>query len=122
MKDNKGFTLIEIIAVIAILGVIGTVFIVSLEKTLNKTQESDCSNFVSSIETAACTYASIHCQDREETCSPISLNTLIKEGLITDEVDACTKKAINEDETVSITWNADGEKVCNYNGVREYER
>ena len=120
MINNKGFTLIEIIAVIAILGVIGTVFIVSLSNTLNKTQVSECENFVSNIESAACTFASLHCS-RDEECN-ITLNTLINEGLFTKEDDDCTGKAIDGEATVSVTWDAKGEKKCTYNGVREYER
>ena len=121
---NSGFTLIELIAVIAILGILGTVITVSLTKNLSNTNEKGCNDFVNEVEDAGCVYAALEEQItpcNRNNCQPIKLDILIKSGLIKSETDACTNKSIDKNATVSVTWNASGEKICHYNGVREYE-
>lgn len=122
--NNKGFTLIELLVVIAIVGSLGTIITISLNKTLKDTNKNACTKFVQEIEEAGCTYASKKFKEvpcTREKCE-LTLSTLIKEGLIEDGINDCNGEKIKQDETVSVTWNADGEKNCHYNGVRDYAK
>ena len=123
--NNKGFTLIELLVVVVILGMIGTIITVSLTKTLKDTNQDSCDDFVKELEDAACVYVSksdkvIVCE--RNNCAPIKLDYLIEDGLVDSEIDVCTGREINKEETVSVTWNEDGEKICHYNGERVYAR
>ena len=123
--NNKAFALIEIIVVIAILGLMGVVITISLNKTMQTTNQKQCDEFVKKIEDAACTYTSMSKKDvvcNRNKCDPISLNILINEGFIAEETDVCTGKSIDSSKTVTITWDSNGEKHCTYNGVKTYER
>jgi len=122
---NRGFTSIELLIVVALMGVLGVIVTVSLTGTLKDTNQKRCDEFVREIEDAACVYAglidkSTICTKGE--CEPIELNILVNEGLIESETDACTGNGINLNETVTISWDEYGEKKCEYNGVKVYER
>lgn len=122
---NKGFTLIEIIVVIGILGVISFIITISLTGTLNSTKKDECDNFVKEIEEAACAYASLNskkiiCDNNK--CEDIPLSLLVEEGLIISETDKCTQKNLDLEATVSVEWNSKGDKICTYNGDKDYER
>lgn len=125
MKFNKGFTLIELLVVIAVLAVIGTIVTVSLTSSLEDTNQKQCDEFVIDIEEAACVFAGINANKERcniKSCPPIKLSELISEGLVDVGVDVCTGDDINLNETVSVTWKNGGEKICEYNGVKIYER
>lgn len=122
MKNKKnGFTLVEMILVVAIMGSLAVIFTISLNATLNNTNEKKCEEFIKEVEDAACVYASM--SDRETVCNrtycePIRLELLIKNGLVTSEYNYCADEEINIDDTVSVTWNEYGEKICTFNGVK----
>ena len=123
--NNKGFTLIEIIAVITILALLGVIITINLSDTLKQTKQKKCEEFVKLIEDSACTYAGLSSKKvacNRSSCSPIKLKLLIEEGFIDEETDPCTEKKIDTKKTVTVTWNEDGEKICTYNGVREYAK
>ena len=130
--NNKGFTLIEIIVVIAILGIIGVVFTVSLTNTLKKTQESECTDFISEVEEAACMYATLYKKDsngniiydrngnKELNCAPntacsFTVWELYTNGMIDSNVNKCTNNNITSSTTakVNITYSS-GERICTY--------
>ena len=125
MKNkNKGFTLIELLIVISIMGVIGTIITISFNYTLKETNQKKCDDFVSEIEDGACVYSGL--ANKEIKCErpgcELTLDILVKEGIVTSEKDVCTGNEINLNETVSVSWNEDNEKICEYNGVKTYER
>ena len=126
MKNRKkGFTLIELLMVIAIMGVIGVIATISLTNTLKSTSQRKCDEFVLEVEEAACVYSGLSNKKvvcTRNDCDPISLDILVKEGHIKSETDACTGGNIDLTQTVTVSWNADGEKTCTYNGVKEYAR
>lgn len=126
MKNRKkGFTLIELLLVIAIMGVIGVIATISLTHTLQSTSQRKCDEFVLEVEEAACVYSGLSNKEiicTRTNCAPIPLDILVKEGHIKSETDACTGNDIDLNETVTVSWNADGEKTCTYNGVKEYAR
>ena len=127
MIDKKrGFTLIELLCVVVILGVIGVIITISFTNTLRNSNQKECTDFVTEVEEAACVYVSL--SNSEVVCSrntgcDVSLNYLVKEGLISSENDKCTNNDIDLTETVSVRWDSTtGEKICTYNGVKEYAR
>lgn len=125
MNNKKGFTLIELLIVIAILGLLGIIVTINLNKTLNQANQKRCNAFVEELEDAACTYVELKDQEvlcnRENGCDSIKVGVLLRAGLITSEKNACTGEDINEEDTVSITWN-NNEKNCHYEGARVYAR
>ena len=56
--NNKGFTLIELIATIALLGVISIISFVSINGVIKKSKVNDCESLVSNIKSAAKEYVS----------------------------------------------------------------
>ena len=122
---NRGFTLIELLAVIAILGVVGVIVTISFTVGLESTNQKGCDDFVEEVEDAACVYVGLSSKKIEcskEHCDPVSLQLLKEEGLIKSVNDACTGKEIDESQTVSVKWDTNNEKHCEYNGVKKYER
>ena len=125
MKNKKGFTLIELIVVVAIMALLGTVITVSLTGTLQEANQDECDEFVREVEDAACVYSQLSNKKvicNRTDCAPIKLSILVSEGMIESETDACTGEAIDLNQTVTITWDNTGEKKCEYNGVKVYER
>lgn len=121
--NNKGFTLIELLIVIAVMGLLGTIITVNLTNTLNNTKDNNCTEFVNSIEEAACVYVEL--SDSKVNCSrtgcTFKLELLINEGLVEEKLDECTKKELDKNATITVSYN-NGEKICTYNGVKKYER
>ncbi|MBE6157125.1 MAG: prepilin-type N-terminal cleavage/methylation domain-containing protein [Firmicutes bacterium] len=123
--ENKGFTLIELLTVIALMALLGTIITINFTGSLKKTNQQRCDEFVRELEDAACVYAELSSnKDRcnRNNCDPIKLNDLINQGLIEIKKDVCTGQDMNLNQTVTVTWNADGEKSCEYNGENVYER
>lgn len=52
-KNNKGFTLVELLVVIAIIGILAVVAVPSLFKNINKAKASEAVAYVSAAKTAA---------------------------------------------------------------------
>lgn len=124
MKNRKkGFTLVEMLLVVAIMGALGIIITISLTQTLKDTNQKKCDDFVKEVEDAACVYSGLSNKEiicTRTNCAPIKLDVLVREGQVVSEIDACTNKEIDLDETVTITWNDEGEKICTYNGDKTY--
>lgn len=52
-KNNKGFTLVELLVVIAIIGILAVVAVPSLFKNINKAKVSDIVSYVNAVKTEA---------------------------------------------------------------------
>ena len=63
--NNKGFTLVEVLAVVVILGVLSTIMITSVGSMINKNKEDNLNNLKKSILSAAKVYISDHRYDIE---------------------------------------------------------
>lgn len=126
MKNKKnGFTLIELLMVVAVLGLVGVIITVSLTYTLQDLNQKKCDDFVIELEEAACVYTSLSNKEikcTRDDCNPVPLSILVSEGQIKSETDACTGDDIDLTQTVTISWDSNGEKKCVYNGVREYAK
>ena len=134
--NNKGFTLIEILVVIAILATLGTIVTISFSKTLRETEDKRCNEFKREIASATCAYIGIKRPNSENTipdlnvlCSnsnncSVKLQYVIEEGLVKSEKNPCDNNGNieeNYDDTISVTWDSDGEKTCSYDGVTNKE-
>lgn len=56
--NNKGFTLIELIATIALLGIIAIISFVSISGVIKKSKVNDCENLVMNVKSAVKEYVS----------------------------------------------------------------
>lgn len=61
--DNKGFTLIELVATIALLAIIAVISFVSINKFINDSKIANCETLVNNIEMAAKEYVADHRYD-----------------------------------------------------------
>ena len=135
--NKKGFTLIEIIAVVAILGLLGVLITVNLNKLLKDTDDKKCTEFISEVEEAACTYASLtkldsegnklydangnrilNCNRSDGSCT-FSIEKLYEEGMIDSEVNSCNDEKLTNSngKKVIVSWDSrTGEKICKYQG------
>ena len=84
MKNNKAFTLIELLAVVAILTIISLVITPIIDKNIKKSKEQAYKTQIENIRMAAVAYYSdnIFLKPTEETPITISLEQLIDLGYI----------------------------------------
>ena len=81
MKNNKGFTLVELLAVIIILSSISLVAVVSISKSLYDRDEKECNDQIELAKNAAKIYFSLN----DGASSPVSVGTLIDGGYLSDK-------------------------------------
>lgn len=94
-KNNKGFTLVELLVVLVILTVIMAIAIPSITSTLERSKEKERNSKIKLIESAAEIYV-----DKNKNIFPnggrVSVQTLVNEGELTPEEakDPSTNKTI----------------------------
>ena len=135
--DNKGFTLIEIIAVIGLLALVATMVGSSLISMNQKQNQKNYDNYRNTIANAGCLYfegknnqmyssysAAVsngtsgkvnrdYCVDESHTCY-ISVGALINSGFISDDlIDPTTQEKVRANE-IAIVQYVDGRKTCCY--------
>ena len=98
MKNNNGFTLIELIAVIAITGIVSLMMIPSLNNMLSTNSTRQCEYYAKAMRTAAKSYIQKEGPDIKEANNGsypstyiISLNDLINSGYMEIYKDDRTK-------------------------------
>jgi len=109
MKNNKGFTLIELIATIALLAIIAVISFVSVNSVIKKNKIDNCRTIVNSITTAANEYVSDNRYNstfvdsiNAEYQTVINASTLISNKYLKgDIIDPYTKEVIDP-ETISV--------------------
>lgn len=120
-NNNKGFTLIELIATIGIMILIGFVIVNNMSSLFSKQSDENYENFKKELEDSACIYVETKWSAEKRNNCKISNNCsveveeLIEEGLIED-----TKKDPNTEELVTnnkekykvnVRW-VDNVKTC----------
>ena len=119
--NKKGYTLIEIIAVIVIIALITTIVILNFDTSIGKTNTKKEEAFVTDLEKAACVYIDLKenaiykstCFS-SNTCS-VTVGQLITSGMLSaDLTDPTTNEAVNQQLTVSVTWDSEGTKTCTF--------
>jgi len=101
MRNNKGFTMVELLVVVVILGVIATIAIAGIRGVLNRTKESYLDNQNKMVVLAGKTYYSDHRSKLPKVIGPIhevSLQTLIDLKYIDPVKDANGKECVISDE------------------------
>ena len=100
-KNNKGFTLVELLVVIAIIGILAVVAVPSLVKNINKANASDVTSYISAVKTQAMAmYADGSYEKGVDESSDI--NTMISD--IPDPTDA-DLKSVTIDDAGNIVIN-----------------
>lgn len=89
--NKLGFTLIEVLATITIMAIIATMVVINIPDMLRNSYAIKEDNNNSLIEEAACLYIELNKnKDLKENClnngCDISVDDLIKEGLINDDI------------------------------------
>lgn len=108
--NNKGFTLVELIATIALLAIISVISFVSITEIVNKSKVSDCENIVKSIISSTKDYVSDNRYSLDSNAAfELTVDSLISENYLSSPiVNPFTNKEINAgDIKVNVELNDD---------------
>ena len=126
MKNNKGFTIIELIATIGIMVLIGVVIMNNMTGILSKQHDEEYARFKRELEDGACVYVEVAftkeerlaCKNSSVGCD-VGVDALIKKGYIADDLkDPMTEELVvnnKEKYKVNVRW-VDYVKTCTVNG------
>ena len=116
MKDNKGFTLVELLVTIALIGTISVIVGVSVNNLLTNQRHRQYDDFVNEMERAGCVYAEDEARMLEVVDNKITNANLIKYGLIKKTMDnPITKlKAMDDDESYVEVTIVNNERICKF--------
>lgn len=125
--NNKGFTLIELIATIALLAIISVISVVSISNVLSESDIKECEELLISIKSSAKEYVSDNRYDSLITDNvsdnkiTIKATDLVNKKYLTSEIiDPFTDSKLNKDNIlVELTLNKDysaKEAKVYYNG------
>lgn len=112
--NNKGFTMVEIIAVIAVLVIVAGIFSVNMIRSLNKNKIEENKNVVNTIKSAADAYVSANPEKLESLYTEkafidVELGELRDDGLISENLkDAETGQILNDNTKIRIQLTNDG--------------
>ena len=105
--NNKGFTLVELLATLSIMVLLGLVIGVNITSILRSTEKQNENFDKEQIEKAACVYADSEELCPAKNCNSITLDNLARAGLL-------DQSYAGNNKTVTVTRNS-GEKKCTYN-------
>lgn len=125
--NNKGFTLIELIATIALLAIISVISVVSISNVLSESDIKECEELLISIKSSAKEYVSDNRYDSlitdnvSDSKITIKATDLVSKKYLTSEIiDPFTDSKLNKDNIlVELTLNKDysaKEAKVYYNG------
>lgn len=106
--DNKGFTLVELIAVIALLAIIAVISFVSINEVINQSKVSDCENLIMSIKSSAKEYVSDN-RYSDDLMTSMTASTLVDGNYLNGAItNPFTKEELSADSIfVEIELNSD---------------
>lgn len=118
--NNKGFTLIELIAAITIMIIISVIVTVNLSKIGEKNEEKRYNEFKQQVADAACVYIDLSKNSAtKQSCynnCTVNVSDLITDGLVSEDlINPKTDTKIDTSLTVSVRWNNEGVKTCTLN-------
>ena len=118
MKNNKGFTLVEILAVIVILLIIVVIAAPNMTKEIKRGEDARQNVLNQKIENAAHLYAAKYYADKNDTCTnteciKFTLNDLQQDGLINLNNSECTTNDTYTTSTqyIKISYNSSESKI-----------
>ena len=113
--NNKGFTLVEVLAVVAILGMLTTVTVIAYTKYISSTKVKSCDMLAKSASDAASNYYMTHAT----STSSVSFDTLVEEKYLENAANpynkngSCTGKVIiTRDTSGNLNINSYEVKLC----------
>lgn len=117
-KNNRGFTLIEMLVTIAIVGVLGVIIGINIVGMISRQKEKNYEEYKENIENAACLYFQRENPNATECAGDscqIQIPTLIQNGFVKKDMsNPITKEsAENDGNYVEVSWS-DGERICTY--------
>lgn len=124
MKNNKGFTLMELIATIGIMILIGVVIVNNMSGILSKQHDEEYASFKKELEDGACIYVeTVFTAEERNSCKNygciVSVDNLVERGYIADSLkDPSTGELVinnKEKYKVNVSW-IDNVKTCQMNG------
>ena len=103
--NNKGFTLVELIATIALLAVISIISFVSINEVIDSSKISECNALVNSIKSATKEYVSDNRYNNDFNVTNINVNNLnLTSSLINPFTD---EELTNNDVKITVILNDD---------------
>lgn len=112
--NNKGFTLVEIIAAIAILSILSGTAVLAVTKYTNKAKKEAYKNYEANLKSAATNYLTTHPEFAFDESLTLSAKTLIEEGLLESMTDPINKdSSCNTNSYVTILGTYDNDNSYN---------
>lgn len=113
MKNNKGFTLIELIITIALIAALSVVVGLNVMNTMRGQEQKQITEYKEKLENAACVYVE---SVGNRSLTRVTIQQLIDKGLIGKDLqNPETGKAVTEDShVINISWTTEGKKTCKY--------
>ena len=104
MKNNKAFTMIELLGVIVIIGFLSTMAVTAVSRYKKKAQNDTYKNYEQNLESAAKNYLVYNTSSIPSDKLTLSSSTLIDEGYIDEMTDPINKSRQGD---ISSNSNAD---------------
>ena len=109
--NNKGFTLIELIATIALLAVISLISYVSISKVLEQSRVNDCETMVNNIKSAVKECISYNRYDGDvNNCNKV--NYLINKNYLSGQIMSPFDKNIDITNSINISYQVKDDFTC----------
>lgn len=122
MKNQKGFTLVELLVTIGLMIVIGVIIAGNLSSLFSRQEDESIEEFENTLAEAACVYIDLSepsIKEQKKTCKndgicKVRSRPLIDNGLLEEDfINPITKKKITGQEEIEIRYE-NGEKICTY--------
>lgn len=127
MRNNKGFTLVELVIVVGLLGLFGVSIGMSLNSLLKGTKDNEYENYVSRIESSANLFISENSELLEELYTDkgyiiITTQDLIEEGLLDENIiNPETNEPVDYDDIIKISLTSTGTIDVEYQALETTE-
>jgi len=103
--NNKGFTLVELIATIALLAVISIISFVSINAVIDSSKINECNALVNSIKSATKEYVSDNRYSNDFNAANIKISNLNLTSSLINPFD--DSELTDSDVIISVTLNSD---------------
>lgn len=125
MKENKAFTLVELLGVIAIIGVLLAFVSPSILGMMKRDSEKEYDRFLKDLYLATESYITSNIDDYESLSTPggtytIKLQELVESGYVkTSTINPKTEQKIELEDTILITKESDGTYSYQYQATNQ---